>query len=336
MGENDPGGPVDTGTENHRGTGAHDPNWRKLPRKRNHMRDSVERYLKSGHFTGKTKGYQDQIRFYMSQAEKELKALGLPTHPKDLDANHLSALWSRPKYKSDHKRWMIFVRLRGLLEFLGNHSMNELTLDLTAPEALSRPAYSPAEMKLMKEAANDPYEKWLLHIELDYGQRRITALRSQVDDFDLLNGTALLRIKGKGGTKTMTKPMHEDTPALLEAVLQRREAVIAQCVKLGYDTKTDKVPPELLIHAVYDCPVVYRDTGLDSMLSRICENAGVKYRGHHATRRGIGKAIYDLRKDLVQAQQFLGHRDPKTTLIYLGCGDDRQKDAYKAVAEILG
>jgi len=73
------------------------------------------------------------------------------------------------------------------------------------------------------------------------------------------------------------------------------------------------------------------DSGLDEVLIRLCERAGVKPRGHHANRRGVSRIIYNETKDLVATQAFLGHADPRTTEIYIGMNLEHQEIAQAAL-----
>ena len=67
----------------------------------------------------------------------------------------------------------------------------------------------------------------------------------------------------------------------------------------------------------------------------LCKRAGVKPKGHHANRRGVAIAIYKETKDLVATQKFMGHSDPKTTLLYLGADLGYQQEAQDALIRVL-
>ena len=160
----------------------------------------------------------------------------------------------------------------------------------------------------------------------------MTVQRSRAEDFDLDNGIAILRVKGRGGTKVIEAPLHPLTPRYLAEVLEYRDGVIAQCTAKGHK---GPVPHEIMLSCLDHKPHPFGDTGLDAMLKRICKRAGVVPRGHHANRRGVAITIYKETKDLVATQKFLGHADPKTTLIYLGSDLDHQHGAQDALIRAL-
>jgi integrase len=289
-------------------------------------------YLNSA-FDGKTLGYQRQVRRYLMKCAIYLERLNIEPRPRELTEKDISALHTITKWVSFHERHMVMTRLRPFLTWCGNRVMNNLAgkLDLRPPTP-HRQQYKAGEIKALIEAATEPYERWLIHIETDYGARKITVMRAKVEDFDLINGVAMLRVKGRGGTKTMEAPLHPDTSRYLDAALQKREAVIARCRARGYK---GPIPPEILLKAWKRRPKPLTSTALDNLLIRICRKAGVKPRGHHANRRGVAKLVYDLTKDLIATQAFLGHADPKTTEAYIGTGLDKQKIAQDAVTKAL-
>jgi len=160
----------------------------------------------------------------------------------------------------------------------------------------------------------------------------VTVQRSRAEDFDRTNRVAILRVKGKGGIKTMEAPLHPDTIGILEDVVRRRDAVVARCRAKGY---RGPIPPNLLLIPWRRRPKPISGTALDNILIRLCKRAGVEPRGHHANRRGVAKLVYDRTKDLVVTQCFLGHADPKTTEMYIGTGLDKQQAAQIALSQVL-
>jgi integrase len=209
--------------------------------------------------------------------------------------------------------------------------MKGMNLDLKPPTP-HRQQYSIAELKALREAARGPYEQWAIHLEQDYGVRRITVIRARLEDFDKANGVVILRVKGRGGTKTMETPLNPETVRYLDAAERQREEVIASCRDKGY---TGPIPPEVMLVKWDGVPKPVCGTSLDNLLMRVCARAGVKYRGHHANRRGVAAAIYAETKDLVATQEFLGHADPKTTEMYIGTGLERQRKAQNALAKVF-
>ena len=295
----------------------------------------LNRYLMSDAFVGKTDTYRKQIRFYLIKCEGYMDGLGLSTNPKAIKSNDIAILYARAPWVSEHEKWMILVRLRPFLAWCGNRIMYELkSLKIEQPEG-KRNKYTVNDLKALQlavELAGDPYEQWLLHLERDYGCRRISVHRALVKDFDIRNEVAILRVKGRGGTKTMQAQLHQDTPRYLNQVLQRRDEVLAQCKELGY---RGEIPPQILLTQYRNAPHPMSKSNLDNMLIHICKRAGVESRGHHATRRGVATAIYNETKDLVATQAFLGHADPKTTELYIGTGLDKQKTAQDALTKVL-
>ncbi|MBM4249019.1 MAG: hypothetical protein FJ149_06225 [Euryarchaeota archaeon] len=290
-------------------------------------------YLASA-FDGKTESYKRQVRRYLAKTDRYLAGLGIATRPRALSDRDILALYTLAPWVSLHERHMVLTRLRPFLDWCGNRVMKDLAgkLDLRPPTP-HRNQYSAAELEAIRRAAKHPYERWLIHLETDYGARKVTVQRSRPEDFDRTNGVAILRVKGRGGTKTMESPLHPDTPGILDAVIQRREKVIARCRARGFQ---GPVPPNLLLVPWRRRPKAMTGTSLDNILIRLCKRAGVVPRGHHANRRGVAKLVYQKTKDLVVTQCFLGHADPKTTEIYIGTGLDKQHAAQAVLSKVLG
>ncbi|MEM4730098.1 MAG: tyrosine-type recombinase/integrase [Thermoplasmata archaeon] len=261
-----------------------------------------------------------------------LEALGRETNPEKLTADDIAILYARAPWISNHERSMVLTRLRAFLGWLGNRVMYTMPgLDLRPPQP-RRAVYSLREMKAIRDAATHPYERFAVHLEQDYGCRRITVYRARVEDFDALNGTVILRIKGRGGDRTMEAPMHPATIPILGMAIQERDKVIASCREKGY---SGPIPPEVMLVKWNGEPKPISLTGIDNMLIRICKRAGVKPRGHHANRRGAATVVYSSTSDLVATQLFLGHADPKTTEMYIGTGLEHQKKAQSALMRAL-
>jgi integrase len=284
-------------------------------------------------FDGKTEGYKHQVQLCLFKCETYLAQLKIAPRPRELTDKDILALYTLASWVSLHERHMVLTRLRPFLDWCGNNAFRALRskLDLQPPTP-RRQQYTATEIEAIRESAAHPYEKWLIHLETDYGARKVTVQRSRAEDFDMPNGVALLRVKGRGGTKTMEAPLHPDTPGILDAVVKRREAVIARCRAKGY---RGLEPPNLLLIPWRRRPKPISGTALDNILIRLCERAGVKPRGHHANRRGVAKLVYDKTKDLVVTQCFLGHADPKTTEMYIGTGLDKQQTAQAALSQVL-
>jgi integrase len=263
--------------------------------------------------------------------ETYLIRLGIDPKPKILTEAAITKLFCDAPWVSLHERSTAMTRLQPFLRSRGNCVMDNMNLDLRPPTPTRR-QYTIKEMRAMRKAAETPYERFDIHLEQDYAARRITVLRSRVEDFDRVNETVILRVKGRGGNKTMEAPLNPDTLAILDAALMQREEVIAECRARGYK---GPIPPEILLTSLHWQPRVIGASTLDNLLIRVCERAGVKARGHHANRRGAAKTVYDKTKDLVATQEFCGHADTKTTLIYIGAGLDRQRTAQAALAKVF-
>jgi integrase len=300
-------------------------------------RASVAQYIKS--FQGLTEDYAEQTEDYLLKCERYLITLGLPTKPRELTAEHIKALYNKGPWVSLHERWMILTRLRPFLRFCKNAVMDDRELkrglDLSFPTPQTKSRYTEAEIQALLSTPEHPYAKWLIHLEAEYGARRVTVKRSRTEDFDrnhILNGSVILRVKGRGGNKTMEANLHPDTERILNEVLRERQDVIERCRRKGW---TGEEPHELLLHKYKKEPHPVTDSGLDNILTRLCEDAGVEPRGHHAIRRGVARIAYNETNDLVATQSFLGHADPKTTEDYIGLDLSKQEKAQKAIRNRL-
>ncbi|WP_051304449.1 tyrosine-type recombinase/integrase [Calidithermus chliarophilus] len=168
--------------------------------------------------------------------------------------------------------------------------------DPIPPEAKRHP-YTPAEVERLLERAT-PHERAMVLLGAHGGLRASEIMGLEWAAVDL-EGEAL-RVRGKG-SKVRLVPLSDALRGALEA-LPRGEG---------------RVLP-------------WRQTdSLRRRLRRLCERAGVEYKGAHSLRHHAGTRVYRATRDLRLAQEFLGHSAIATTAIYAKMDREHLTNAVK-------
>ena len=173
-------------------------------------------------------------------------------------------------------------------------------------------------------------ERILVHCELDLGMRRIEVLRLRVADFQRGRRNVIHVLgKGRNGGKPRDICWHPDTPAELEGYLRLRDAVIAKAKVKNPDVV---VPDSLLVYECAGQVRAYRKSAMDNVINKLSMRMGMSFT-HHTLRRTCGRMMYRSDVRIEQIAAFLGHSDPKTTMLYLGLDLDDMDGAMQQYAQ---
>lgn len=193
------------------------------------------------------------------------------------------------------------------------------------PEATddsSTPSLSLADARRLLDAArrSGPMAHSLVGLLLTTGMRISEAVKVDTGDLDIENGQRIVWVRRKGGKRTKLV-----VPAEIAHVIDRHRRGRRGALFLG------STGNRLLRQQV------------DRILARLVRDAGIVDEAAapitltpHMLRHTAATIALDAGRDLVDVQEMLGHRDPKTTRRYIANRDKLQNSAVHTVAALLG
>ena len=162
------------------------------------------------------------------------------------------------------------------------------------------------------------YAMYLLAVNA--GLRTIEISRANVKDLETKGGQTWLYIWGKGHTEAdQKKPLAPEVAAAVKEYLQSRTdrptGASPLFVSTGNRSGGQRIAP----------------TTISTMLKRAMQEAGFysERLTAHSLRHSTGSAVMTVTNDLLTAQKYMRHKDPKTTEIYIHQGE---KEEARAVA----
>ena len=143
-----------------------------------------------------------------------------------------------------------------------------------------------------------------------------------------LEGLVQVHGKGRGGGKWRTLAWAPETKGELDHYLALREEMISTSRRYHETSwRTGKrkhpgpfvEPDDLVIYQKGRRASGYSESGLDNIVARVAERAGIhKKVGNHTLRRTGARLAYFAEVNLVEIMEGLGHTSEKQTIRYLG------------------
>lgn len=178
-------------------------------------------------------------------------------------------------------------------------------------------ALLPEDLKLMLDASKDDARDYaILCFLADTGCRVGGLVSLTLGDLDLRNGRAIVREKGRNGSKrTRTVYMKPRTVSAVREYLKVRPSADNDRVFIGARGPLS-------------------EGGVYGMLKRLARRCGAKGRWNpHAFRHGFARAAVENGADLTHVSQLLGHRDIGVTArFYARWADDELKRKHREVS----
>jgi len=299
--------------------------------------DLVERHLGLMSKRGRLKPAQvPEYRRELHKMLSTLEAEGMGCTPSQIGEKEIEWLintrWSGLSAKT--KRWYLSI-LNGLLKRYRNTTISDMQLGWPRSQRVNVEWLTPEEAVTLMDTAVG-VERIVLHLELHVGLRRCEVQRMKLSDIG--QGYFQVMGKGKGEGKPRTVAWAPETYAELPKWLEERETLLDAAVKSGRDLRE---PEQLVIYWHSGRLQGYSDSGLDSIMEKLVQRAGIDKPGlHHRNRRTWGRltmeaAGKDNEKALLIVSESYGHEDLKQTRQYLGLVIDEQRDVGQKRAEYL-
>lgn len=171
-------------------------------------------------------------------------------------------------------------------------------------------------------------ERILVHCELDCLMRRCEVLRLRPSDFK--GGQIDINGKGKLGGKGRSIPYHPRTLAEVGYWRELREAMIEEAFRRS---PAVEVPDAIAIYRKGARMVAYQRTGLDKMIKRVAQRAGIDEHlvSNHVLRRSGAKLQWLAGTPIASIMKTLGHKTEEQTIKYLGLNlNDMSEGMQKA------
>lgn len=221
--------------------------------------------------------------------------------------------------------------LNTYLKAHGNAVIQEMRIRWPADERMDPDHLSPSQALEILDAAQG-LERLVIHLELNLGLRRVEVLRLTTKSFKPF----LLSVqgKGRGGGKWRNIPYHPDTPDELKAYHRLRDAEIA---KARAKDPTVTVPDSLFVYERGGRLYPYQKTAMDNLVKRVSSRTGIPF-SNHTLRRTYGRMLWEMNRrypgtcPIETIAELMGHRDIRTTIMYLGINLDDMATAMSGLA----
>lgn len=281
----------------------------------------------------KSKSYRGQVKSALLRAYESLETNGMETRPSKIGEREAEFLIG----ELNEGKFNLGIVSRFLVFAANNRTLGDLIAGLpTVPAGRERERTWLEDwerLDLIYRMAMPPRTQTVVLLGLLCGMRRIEILRLQIGD---VRGDDIdIRGKGGRGKVTRTVPLQTYMKDVLRAALAEREELIERTrQRHGHLLE---VAPELLVHAEGPRILPYGKSWLDELYSgskqkrttgltqRFEARFGKRIRSHDM-RRTCGRHLYFHEWRIEEVGEFLGHKDPRTTLLYLGLmGADLRK-----------
>lgn len=177
------------------------------------------------------------------------------------------------------------------------------------------------------DAAKDPLQKMLIHLELRMLLRRCEVIRLTRNDIHY----GILNVLGKGrmGGKWRTLAWAPETLEVIQDYSEYREQLITTALEIE---PNQQVPDNIMIYAQYGWKLgAYQETAIDYHIKEIAIQAGIPPEdvSNHVNRRTGTRIHRHANVELEELSAALGHVSPKQTIQYAGLNiDDLAKQQY--------
>lgn len=298
-----------------------------MPSKERRLDEAREKFLE---ILIKKKRAEDTIKGYgwiIGKVNRELAAAGYDPYPTRWTESTVNFLLddvyseSRPGVARRE-----FSILNSYLKVNGNNVIEEMDLEWQEDDRLNVHWLTPLQARTIEQEARG-MERIVVHLELHVGFRRVEVLRLRVQDVQM--GYFNVLGKGRRGGMWRQNPFDSETNAELNYFFELREMEIA---KARAKNPSVAVPDELLIYEMGGELHAYKRTAVDKMLKRVSERTGIEF-SNHVLRRQFAKELHMSGVSITRISELLGHKDEKTTRLYIGIDMDLKTDAMNQVAQ---
>lgn len=277
-----------------------------MPRKPPYKK-MVEVYLERCRMRNLSEGTIREYFYILRKGFDILRENNLNTNPKKIREREAFCLlnhWNNPTP---------LIVIKKFLKTQNNNIFDEMEVVFPNP-APRRSWLSEEEAQLLIATCQNPFDRMLVHLELELGFRRIEVARAKVDHFK--GNEIVIHGKGRGGGKYRTISKHEGlTDELLNMWYQERDEML----KSNF-SRSDY----LMIYKYGKNSTNYRPNSLDNKLRKILNTANLTGT-HHTLRRTFGRLYYEATGDIVETSNLLGHESVQTTMRYIGVQLMKQK-----------
>jgi integrase/recombinase XerD len=221
------------------------------------------------------------------------------------------------------------------LHFYGNNIVEKMMIPWPTNTRPSVKWLTDEEGVRLIDAAKDPLEKMLIHLELRMLLRRCEVIRLTRHDIPF----GILNVLGKGrmGGKWRTLAWAPETLEVIQEYSEYREQLIAAALEIKPD---QKVPDNIMIYAQYGWKLgAYKETAIDYHIKEIAIRAGIPPEddSNHVNRRTGTRIHRHAGVELEELSAALGHNSPQQTIQYAGLNvDDLAKQQYLVTGYLDG
>ena len=264
---------------------------------------------------------------------KALDEAGMEITPKKIGEEEIEFILTeyaghlRPRTQ----KWYVGI-MSGYLKTYKNHVVAEMMLGWPSDARVNVDWLSLEEAVALIDSA-EGVTKVLVHLELRLMMRRIEVKRLTAKDVHL----GVLQVHGKGfyGGKWRTLAWAMESAEVLQEWMDARELMVNDYLDSHPGAP---VCPNFLVHRMANGSLrPYSDTGLDKLLIKAAEKAGIDRQiGHHTLRRSGARFVIQADPDnmpvLVEA---LGHESEVQTRRYCALTIDDMTKMHSDVSQLL-
>jgi integrase/recombinase XerD len=270
------------------------------------FRRSAKTYLERLEAESKSPKTVEGYEYELRRAHRILSKYGTPPSPRRFSVEHAAVL-EQELSRKQHSLRTLSVCLTGM--------GCPVTVRYKVPPRTHVRWLSLGERHLVTKAALELGMPYLmaLHLELDCGFRRVSVCRAMTEDFK----ENVVRVRGKG--KDYLIPPNPLTAQIFPDLHSWRAAN-------GWTENSILIPAR---SRKYSRVGLYSESGMDGILARVSERAGVRF-SNHDLRRTFGRDMWKARVPIEKVSKALGHEDIRTTIDYLGIDLDDMASAIEA------
>ena len=275
-----------------------------------------------------------EYRRLIRHATKGWETAGLKSSPKKVGAEEIDylrhELYSHLQPTVNRRQISIIGQY---LKFHGNNIVDSLMIPWPPNSRPHAKWLTDEEGVRLIDAAKDPLQKMLIHLELRLLMRRCEVIRLTTSNVQV----GLLHVRGKGrmGGKWRTLAWAPDTLPVVEEYTRYREETIANALEIE---PNQRIPDNIMIYAKFGWKLgSYQETALDKMVKEVAVQARIPQEdvSNHVLRRTGTRIHRHAGVELEELSAALGHSSPKQTLEYAGLNVDELSQAQVKVQSYI-
>ncbi|NLT36707.1 MAG: site-specific integrase [Methanomassiliicoccus sp.] len=298
-----------------------------MPSKERRLGDAVENFLETKRKKKRPEQTIKGYRWMIKKVNRALTEAGYDPYPNKWTEDTVNFLLDDVYCESQpgvvRREFSI---LNSYLMFHGNDIKEKMELEWQEDERKNVHWLTFAQARTIEQEAKG-FERIVVHLELHIGLRRVEVLRLTVKDIQM--GYFNVLGKGRRGGKWRQNPFDPETNAELNHFFELRDMEIR---KARAKNPAVVVPDNLLIYERGGELFPYKRTAVDGMLKRIQERTGVEF-SNHVLRRQFAKELHMSGEPISKISELLGHKDEKTTKLYIGIDMDQKVDSMNRLAQ---